>query len=181
MDDILIRRDKLKKAGLTINEYLVLYNIVNKNIISEEITYTLDELVSLESKGFIKLTSGGVKLRGFTEEFFSISRDTFEEWLSEYPKTVHKKSGGTRALSPVSSSTILGKKLRTKWNKVFSKRVESEEKAIKVLRAQVKHMKKTGDLEWMVEASRWLNEGYHEKYEYLLEDDKEEYNNEDYL
>ena len=35
----------------------------------------------------------------------------------------------------------------------------------------------------MVEATRWLNEGYHEKYSYLIDQDKGDnlYENEDYM
>ena len=43
--------------------------------------------------------------------------------------------------------------------------------------------KLSGDLEYMVEAARWLNEGYHEKYSYLLDNDTgtNKYENEDYM
>lgn len=66
---------------------------------------------------------------------------------------------------------------------IFKKDIVAQENAIKVLELQLEDMKKSGDLEFMVEATRWLNEGYHEKYSYLLDDDHSEnqYKNEDYL
>lgn len=78
---------------------------------------------------------------------------------------------------------MLGKRLKKKWNSIFKKNIEAEEKAIKVLQLQVKQMEKSGDLEYMVEATRWLNEGYHEKYSYLLDQDTgaNKYEDEDYL
>jgi len=47
----------------------------------------------------------------------------------------------------------------------------------------MKELKKSGDTEYMVEAHRWLNEGFHEKYAYLLDDSHSDikYENEDYL
>ena len=48
--------------------------------------------------------------------------------------------------------------------------------------ADVAARTKSGELEFMVEATRWLNEGYHEKYSFLLEEDVHEaYSNEDYM
>ena len=184
MNDIVIPMKLLKKVGLTINEYLILYNIANKHCISEEFQFDLDQLVDLESKGFIKLTSTGMFLRNKSDVFFSIERDPFAEWLSIYPTKVKKSTGATRALSPNSPDTILGKNLRKKWNQNFKKNILAEEKAIKVLHLQVQQMEASGDLQWMVEATRWLNQGYHEKYDYLLDDeqdDRNKYEDEDYL
>ncbi|MDG1558987.1 MAG: hypothetical protein P8R03_05665, partial [Candidatus Poseidoniaceae archaeon] len=47
---------------------------------------------------------------------------------------------------------------------------KAQDKAIRVLEAEVAMRIKANDLEYMVEAARWLNGGYHEKYEYLLEE-----------
>jgi hypothetical protein len=184
MDEIKIPMTLLKDVGLTINEYLILYNLANNYCISEEFSYTLEQLLELEKKGFIKLTSEGVFIRDKAEVFFSVKKEKFEDWLDAYPTNVKKKFGGSRALSPADPDTILGKRLRAKWNKIFKKNIEEEEKAIKVLQLQVKQMEKSGDLEYMVEATRWLNEGYHEKYAYLLDEEYtrgSRYEDEDYL
>jgi hypothetical protein len=184
MNDIKLPMTLLNDVGLTINEYLILYNLANNHCISEEFSYTLDQLVALEQKGFIKLTSEGVFIRDKAEVLFSVKRDLFEEWLLAYPTNVKKKFGGSRALSPSKVDTMLGKRLRKKWSSIFKKNIEAEEKAIKVLQLQVKQMEQSGDLEYMVEAARWLNEGYHEKYEYLLDEQAargSRYEDEDYL
>jgi hypothetical protein len=125
-----------------------------------------------------------VFIRDKAEVFFSIKKDKFDEWLQIYPTTVKKRFGGSRALSPADSNTILGRKLKIKWNKIFKKNTEAEEKAIKVLQLQIKQMEKSGDLQFMVEATRWLNEGYHQKYEYLIDEEYTKgsrYESEDYL
>jgi len=182
MVDIQLPMELLKKLNMTINEYLVLHNIVNKGILEQYIRTNIDDLVGLESKGYIKLTSEGLFLRGKAEDLFSVNDDFFAEWLELYPVSVKKKNGGTRALSPDGPDTILGKKLREKWDKTFKHDVSQEKRAIEVLKSRLKDMRQSGDLEWMEMASTWLNQGLHEKYSYLLDSNKDEsYMNEDYL
>jgi hypothetical protein len=184
MNDIVIPMDILNKYNLTINEYLILYNLVNGESISLIFDQTVDQLVKLESKGFIKLSEGEVFIREKTGKIFSITQDFFLKWLDLYPVKIKKTSSfGTRALSPAGADTIMGKRLRNKWNQVFKKDIKAQETAVKVLELHLKDLKKGGDLEYMVEAHRWLNEGYHEKYSYLLDDGHSDikYENEDYM
>lgn len=183
MDDITIPVDKVVKHGLNITEYLLLYNIATGFTISKLLTNSMKPLVSLEEKGFIKMSDGNTYLRSKANVFFSVDEDLFTEWLNTYPTMVMRRHGGKRALSPAGASTILGKKLRAKWDRIFKKDTGKQRQAIRVLELQVKDMKRSGDLEYMVEAARWLNEGYHEKYSYLLDNDtgNNQYENEDYM
>tara|TARA_R110000787_G_scaffold24030_5_gene68499 strand:- start:8577 stop:9128 length:552 start_codon:yes stop_codon:yes gene_type:complete len=183
MDNIVLPIDDIVKNGLSINEYLLLYDISNTSIISGLINCGITELVSLEKKGFIKILKDKVYLRDKASVFFVETEDHFVTWLNIYPTMVKKTHGGKRALSPASATTILGRKLAKKWNQVFKKDVEAQLDAIKVLELEVKDKTKSGDLEYMVEAARWLNEGYHEKYSYLLDEDTgtNKYENEDYM
>ena len=166
MDDITIPVDKVVKNGLNITEYLSLYNIASGYTISKLVSDPIKSLISLEEN-----------------VFFTVDEDLFTEWLNTYPTMVMRKHGGKRALSPAGASTILGKKLRAKWDRIFKKDTGKQRQAIDVLALQVKDMKRSGDLEYMVEAARWLNEGYHEKYSYLLESNtnNNKYENEDYM
>jgi len=183
MDDITIPVDKVVKHGLNITEYLLLYNIATGFTISKLLTNSMKPLISLEEKGFIKMSDGNTYLRSKANVFFSVDEDLFTEWLNTYPTMVMRRHGGKRALSPAGASTILGKKLRAKWDRIFKKDTGKQRQAIRVLELQVKDMKRSGDLEYMVEAARWLNEGYHEKYSYLLDNDtgNNQYENEDYM
>jgi len=183
MDDITIPVKKVVEQGLSISEYLALYNIANNFSINGLISSSVKVLVSLENKGFIKMADNQTYLRSKANAFFSVNEDHFTEWLNTYPTMVARKHGGKRALSPAGADTILGKKLRAKWDRIFKKDAQEQLKAIKVLELQVKDMRKSGDIEYMVEATRWLNEGYHEKYSYLLENDTgtNKYENEDYM
>lgn len=184
METLKIPLDLLKTNGLSINEYVVLYDIIHQYEYSDFIDNAVQTLFSLQNKGFIKLeNTNEIILREKTIELFDTETDYFLEWLNTYPTHVKKSSGGKRALSPSGQNTILGKKLKAKWKSVFKKDIESQKKAIEVLRLQVKDATKNGDLEYMVEAGRWLNEGYHEKYSFLAEAATEEditYESEDY-
>jgi hypothetical protein len=173
----------IRKEGLSINDYLILYNIANNNELSTILLQSFRELSLLERKGYIKITTEGIYLRARSNVFFTVKGDDyFSLWLKEYPIRVNKSSGGSRALSPESENTIIGKALRKKWNITFKKDIEAQRRALNVLKLQIKDMTKSGDLEYMVEATRWLNQGYFEKYGYLLDDnkDRKEYDNEDY-
>jgi hypothetical protein len=183
MENITIPLDLVVKYDLSVNEYLILYNVANKNVLSGLLDDSMNSLISLEKKGFIKISDGKVYLRNRSNVFFTVDEDLFREWLNTYPTMVARAHGGKRALSPAGADTILGKQLRAKWVRIFKKDTDKQRSAIRVLELQVKDMKKSGDLEYMVEATRWLNQGYHEKYSYLLDNDTgtNQYENEDYM
>ena len=180
MKTIIIDLDLLKKIDLNINEYLILYDIANNYSISSIFNYNTTDLLSLQEKAFIKLTENDIYLRAKANSIFSVNEDLFKEWLELYPTNVKKKDGGTRALSPSTVDTILGNKLKTKWNTIFKKDRDKQLFAIKVLRAEIESKRKSGDLEYMVEAYRWLNEGFHEKFSYLVESNEKEEDNKRY-
>lgn len=170
MEKISIDLNILALSDLSINEYLTLYKHVYPSTIDGIYAYRKQDLLTLEQKGFVKLFNGKVILRHKANELFHVKEDFFLKWLLSYPIKVRKSHGGTRSLSPASDETILGRKLRAKWMKIFKGNPEGEKNAIKVLDAEVAMRKKSGDLEYMVEAARWLNEGFHEKYSYLIEE-----------
>ena len=184
MVNISIDFELLKKLKISVNEYLILYDVANDFTISGIFNYNAAELVQLEKKALLKLTEEGIFLRGKATEIFSTKEDYFSQWIDLYPTVVKKNAGGSRALSPASSDTILGSRLRKKWDLVFKKDIEKQLFAIEVLRAEVADKKKSGDLEYMVEAARWLNEGFHEKLAHLVTESKEvdnNYSSEDWL
>jgi hypothetical protein len=184
MTNITIDFELLKKFKISVNEYLILYDVANDFTISGVFNYSAAELVLLEKKALIKLTEEGIFLRGKSIEIFSVKEDYFAQWIEIYPTMVKKRDGGSRALSPSSAETILGQRLRKKWELVFKKDIEKQLFAIEVLKAEVADKKKSGDLEYMVEAARWLNEGFHEKFAHLITENKEindNYSSEDWL
>lgn len=123
-------------------------------------------------------------MRAKSDKMFSVvTVDLFTKWLDIYPVKVNKSRGGTRSLSPKDATTIVGKTLQKKWNMLFRKDIAAQKKAILVLELEIAEKTRSGDLEYMVEARRWLNEGYFEKYEYLIDDfkDRSQYKDEDYF
>ena len=177
MDKITIDLNILKENDLNIDEYLTLYSLAFPDVIAETFSPKDESRISLEKKGFIKITLNGIILRESTRILFNIGKkDYFLEWLNKYPIRARTSRGGTRVLSPKSDETIEGKKLRKKWESMFKGDPYEEMKAIAVLEAEVAMRIKSNDLEFMVEAPRWLNGGYHEKMEYLLEEKNDSIN-----
>lgn len=173
----------ISSLGLLINEYLILYNLANNNEIFKLFKYTLEDLIALEAKGFIKLTNNGVIMRAKSDKLFSVVKvDLFNKWLEIYPIKVSNGRGGTRALSPKDENTILGKTLRRKWSSLFKNDVKAQERAILVLELEIAERTRSQDLQFMVEATKWLNQGYFEKYDYLVEEFRErsKYEDEDH-
>jgi len=183
LDNITIPIEIIMKHNISISEYIVLYDVANGHIISGLIDNPMPSLISLEKKGYVRFSEEKIFLRDKSSVFFAVNEDLFLKWLKIYPTTVSRKYGGKRALSPANPDTILGNKLHKKWKTVFKKDVRAQEKAIGVLERQISADTKSGDMEYFVEASRWLNEGYHEKYSYLLDESQatRKYDNEDYM
>lgn len=50
MNDIVIPMEILKKHSLNINEYLILYNLVNNHTLSVIFDYSVEQLTKLETK-----------------------------------------------------------------------------------------------------------------------------------
>jgi hypothetical protein len=140
-------------------------------------------VVKLESKGFVKLTSNGIVLRARAEKLFTVANaNLFKKWLDIYPIKVSNGRGGTRAISPKDEGTILGKSLKKKWNSLFKKDIKAQEKAILVLELEIADRTRSDSLQFMCEATKWLNQGFFEKNEYLIEEfqDRSKYQDEDH-
>ncbi len=170
LNTVTINFEVLIQNKLSINEYLTLYDLVCPDCISDHYRTSSIDMTSLEKKGLIKMTAAGTVVREKARKMFRLDEDYFLKWLNTYPIRVVKSRGGSRVLSPAGDETIEGRKLRKKWQTLFVGDPDAEEKAIKVLELEVAMRIKSNDLEYMVEATRWLNGGYHEKMEYLLEE-----------
>ena len=170
MDKITVDLELLKKNKLSVTQYFVLYNLVYPGVLTGIFSYSRNDLISLQTKGFIKITEEAVVLRELTKDIFQVKDDFFLKWLLAYPIRVKKSTGGSRVLSPRSDDTIEGRKLRMKWDKMFKGDLYAQKRALQVLELEVAMRIKANDLEFMVEAPRWLNGGFHEKYDYLIDE-----------
>ena len=160
---IIIDTDYLKELGIDIFEYVALYLIYEGR---QDIDSKF--LKSLEDKGFVK-SDDKIYLRDKARLIFEQEKDYFCTWLASFPI----KTPSNRYLSPVNPDTIMGQKLRKKWNSLFKNNAVAAQKAIEVLEAEMEWRRKTGKFEFMHNAETWLNQGDFEKYEYLLKDKKD--------
>lgn len=157
-----IDTEKLNELEITVLEYAILLSVYLGE--STNISFS-----NLEKKGFIKQVDGKVELRENARVLFEQKKDYFHTWLATFPI----KTPSKRYLSPVDPDTIMGQKLRKKWNSLFKNNANAAQHAIKVLEAEMEWRRKTGKFEYMHNAETWLNQGDFEKYAYLVEDKQE--------
>ena len=170
--EIVINSEILVENNVTISEFLYLQSLHEGNF-SKDLFKIIDKIEedSLQKRGFIKITTDGVVLRSKAINLFE-SPNLFLKFLNTFP--IKTPSG--RFLSPLRDNTMKSKKLEAKWNKLFKSKPHLEEKAIKVLEAELKWRKRNNSLDFMKGIESWLNQGEYENLEYLLEEDKENYN-----
>ena len=176
MDNIIrIDLDRVKKLGFNLHQYMVLhqiYCILNnfpdpyQDLFKEDYETHYQFLIH---KGYIRIKeTNKIELREKTIELFGGKVDLFHQWLLVFPIKTPKPN--QRYLSPLDPDTVMGKKLRKKWDRLFKNDVALQRKVIKILEAEVTWRLKTMSQEYMNNAETWLNQGNWEKYEYLLED-----------
>jgi len=170
--DISVNIQNLILNNLTIDEFLYLRNLyVDKEDKITDIFKIVNNINEdlLQDRGFIKITEDNIILRQKAIDLFE-SKELFYKFLSTFPIKTPKG----RYLSPVNIEGIAVTKLKKKWDTLFKHKSHLEEKAIKVLEAELKWRKKENNLEFMQAMEAWLNGSNYEKYEYLLENDKKQ-------
>ena len=168
--------ENIKKEGFTIKEFLdlkYLYSAklgIDLQFVENYGKLNMRELQRYEDLGYIKTTIIDniirYEFREKIRDLFEGDKDLFLTFLSTFPV----KTPSKRYLSTSDENTIMGKKLRKKWNKLFKNNDVAARKAIKVLEAEMDWRRRTGNFEYMNNAETWLNQGNFEKYEYLLEE-----------
>lgn len=123
----------------------------------------------LQDMGFIKITESGNVLRSKGIELFE-GKGLFHKFIATFPIKTPKG----RYLSPVGTDGIVASSLKKKWTKLFKNNVALEQKAIKVLEAEIEFRLRTNAMEFMQACEAWLNGASYEKYEYLLEENEKE-------
>lgn len=148
--------------------YLYLKSKNEENTDLLKVMSSLDESY-LQDRGFIKITETGNVLRNKGLELFE-SKGLFYKFIATFPIKTPKG----RYLSPVGTDGIAAISLKKKWVKLFKNNTTKEEHAIKVLEAEIAFRLKTNSMEFMHACEAWLNGADYEKYEYLLEENKQE-------
>lgn len=166
--DLTIDYDTLIKNNITLSEYVYLKSLYdNEN--DPKIYQIIDKVEddSLQSRGYVKVTSEGVVLRQKAINLFE-GESLFLKFLNTFP--IKTPSG--RYLSPLRHTGIAVKSIEKKWNKLFGKDPNLQAKVIKVLEAELNWRRTTGQMEFINQIDAWLNQGNFEKFEYLLQKDK---------
>lgn len=165
--DISMNIQNLQSYKLTVNEYLYLRNIYADEKDKIVDLYSIIDHInedSLQDRGFIKITEKDIILRQKTIELFE-PRELFYRFLSTFP--IKTPSG--RYLSPAGIEGIAANTLKAKWDKRFKNKDNLQEKAIRVLEAELAWRRKSNNMEYIHNAETWLNQADYEKYEYLLD------------
>lgn len=175
--ELIFNLDTLLKNKLTISEYLYLKSFYEDNFDKDlfKIIDRVDE-DSLQLKGFIKILENEIVLRTKAIELFE-GTDLYYKFLSTFPI----KSPSGRYLSPLRSKTIKGKEVEKKWRSLFKNKPFMQEKALRVLEAELEWRKKTGSMEYIHNILTWLNQGDYENFEYLLEEHETPTDNRDLM
>lgn len=164
----------IKKKALTVIEYLALILIYQKKMNKIDIfegnlgnIYNKD-IISLQSKGYIKIINKDVELRLKAIKLFEGERDPFLVWFNTFPL----KTPSGRYLRPSSDNTIKGKSIRKKWNKHFLNKPSKQELCLKSLSAEIDWRKSNNKMDYMHNAETWLNQGDWELYKDLISNKK---------
>lgn len=172
--DISINTDILISNNLSINEYIYLKNLYLDESEKIKNLYKIISNInedSLQERGFIKITEETIVLRNKSLVLFE-KQELFYKFLTVFP--IKTPSG--RYLSPAGTEGIAVTKLKKKWDTLFKNKEYLQEKAIRVLEAELKWRKDSNKLEYINAIETWLNSANYEKYEYLLDLDKNEIN-----
>jgi hypothetical protein len=173
--EIHVRIEDLKKINLTLTQYLVLWALYNK---VEIVTYLIiDEkaIEDLKKRAFIFDKEDGIRiLTSLGLEVFEPQSIFFDEFIKVFPTRVKNQAGMVRALSPASSSSLSGKKMKRKWCSITKNDVKAQEHILNCLKEEVELRRKENNLYYMRNMETWLNKATWEDYEYLLEESTKE-------
>jgi hypothetical protein len=170
--ELRIRTEDLKKIGITTSQYLMLWGLYNQVRI-KYFVLSGEGIQDLNEKGYIGLQDEKWLLIRKGIEIFEPPSGIFDEFIELFPTRVKDASGIVRVLSPESTDSLSGQKLRKKWHAITKTNVDIQEHIVKCLKEEVKLRKREGSLYWMRNAETWLNKATWEDYEYLLENPKE--------
>jgi len=171
---IQIDLDYVQEKRMSVNQYLALMKLYlyEKELKILPIRIYEDELEFLEEQGYIARTENNVLLTDTGRGIFEQGGDLFEEFFSLFPHRVPNNAGGFRVLGTKASDTIMGNKMRRKWNLITKGNATLQKTIIESLRYELKHREQTGALAYMQNMETWLNNGTWERYQDMIEEEK---------
>jgi len=173
--EIHVKIEDLKKINLTLTQYLILWAIYNKVEIIKYLIIDETAIEDLKKRAFIFDKEDGKRiLTSLGLEVFEPTSVLFDEFIKTFPTRVTNQAGVVRVLSPASSSSLAGQKIKRKWCAITKNNTEKQELLLNCLKAEVELRRKENNLYWMRNIETWLNKVTWEDYQYLLEEPKEE-------
>jgi hypothetical protein len=168
--ELRVKIEDLKKIGITLTQYLFLWGLYNNvkvkylDIQQEAIDKLLEQsyIAKIKDKDEYLLTDKGLLV-------FEPENGIYEEFVKIFPTRVSNMAGETRVLSPASTDSLVGKKLKRKWYNITKNNTEFERHIIRCLQEELNLRKKEGSLYWTRNMETWLNKATWEDYQYLLE------------
>lgn len=190
-EGIAINFSCLKETGLTPDMYMLLHWKYYGNYLlpgQMVLLYFEDDdlaLKHMEDLGYIKIT-GPTKfeLRQKGIDLFKLEDDdqNWLEFLGKFPLKVPSRNGGSRALKVGNPDSKANVKMKKKYLSIIKGNPSLHKHIIKVLEAEIKMRKDSGQLQFMNAMEAWLNQATYDKYAYLLDEQEDvDYKNEDYL
>jgi hypothetical protein len=175
---------------LTADLYVLLHNKHFGNYelpkrIKESLLEDDQALEYLQSLGFIKiLDNNDFDLRQSGINLF-VSTNNDEKWLEflgTFPLKVPARNNGTRALKVANPDSPANSKIKAKYISIIKNDPNKHSLIMKVLNAEMKMRKDSGNLPYMNAMEAWLNQANYDKYMYLLDEAKDNnYETEDYM
>jgi len=166
--EIKITINELKDRGLKLIQYILLWGIYYELKI-EGLVIQDDIVNDLVDRSFIHKQGSYWALNPLGLELFEPKNGTFDEFVEIFPTRVSDAAGVVRVLSPASTDTLAGSRLRRKWYTITKNNKSLQDHILACLKEEVRMRKMSGNLYWMRNAETWLNKATWEDYEYLLE------------
>lgn len=173
MRELRITFEELKDLKLTLVQYIYLWSLYNCFVI-KDFSIKDSSIKELVKREYIALGKDHNLLTTKGNDLFETKVDLFDEFIKVFPTRVTDNTGKSRVLSPASSNTNVGKKLKHKWFNVTNNDINKQEHIIKCLKLEVDLKRRENNLFWMRNAETWLNKCTWEDYEYLLDEPKKE-------
>lgn len=170
MAELRVKIEDLKKIGITLTQYLLLWGYYN-NMKVKYLDITKEGISDLKERGYLaKLKDKEEYL--LTEKSITIFEPEggiFDEFLKIFPTRVNNMAGQSRVLSPVDPKSLSGEKMKRKWFGITKNKSEVETMILSCLKAEIELRKREGNLFYMRNLEAWLNKATWEDYQYLLE------------
>lgn len=171
--EIRITIEELKNKNISLTQYVFILGLYH-HVDIKLLDIPEERLIDLIIRHYVVKNGDEYTLLGPALELFEPINSIFEKLIEIFPTRVTDAIGSTRVLSPASTTSMAGGKMKKKWTNITKNNVEFQKHILNCLESEVKLRKRENSLFWMRGLEPWLNKATWEDYEYLLEQPKKE-------